>query len=459
MPTGRPTQIADTRRPRRRRSRTTGSDLRRADSVDGAHAASVIDEGDVAADYIEEFLDICDLDGDIDIEARGGRAYISVDASGEQQPARAVEARHGNGPAGADPPRRADQDRRVLPSDPRHRRVAAAREAELGALVDRAVERIEEGAEAASLPPDVVLRAQARARHRRRARLRLGVRGRGPRPPHRHHARLSLDREHRCHGCGRCLEAEPAVAREHLRRPHRRRRAIHRRPRPHGEELGLIGPLELPRLWTRHVLNCALVAPLLRPGAVWRHRQRRRPARPGAGTARPDVDSHAHRADGATGRLAAARPSGSGLTNVEVIRARAEDVELDAWLDQVTARAVSRPAKLIPLTAPLVRDRRRAGPDEGRERRAGDRGGPQGDRRTHLVDVEVLVLGVGVSTRETTRVFELLEGRRRWPAPRKRLSAAGILHQTRRCSRSEWSSAIRHVSLGSRRVFYSMLRS
>src|SRR3954447_7712336 len=35
-----------------------------------------------------------------------------------------------------------------------------------------------------------------------------------------------------------------------------------------GEELGLIGPLELPRLWTRHIVNCALVAPLLNPGIV-----------------------------------------------------------------------------------------------------------------------------------------------------------------------------------------------
>ena len=38
-------------------------------------------EGDIAADYIEEFLDICDLDGDIDIDARNGRAYLSVNSS------------------------------------------------------------------------------------------------------------------------------------------------------------------------------------------------------------------------------------------------------------------------------------------------------------------------------------------------------------------------------------------
>src|SRR5213078_3419964 len=35
-----------------------------------------------------------------------------------------------------------------------------------------------------------------------------------------------------------------------------------------GEELGLIGPLELPRIWSRHILNSAVVAPLLRPGLV-----------------------------------------------------------------------------------------------------------------------------------------------------------------------------------------------
>ncbi|WP_083527830.1 Jag family protein [Curtobacterium ammoniigenes] len=36
------------------------------------------DEADIAADYIEELLDICDLDGDIEIDERGGRVYLSV---------------------------------------------------------------------------------------------------------------------------------------------------------------------------------------------------------------------------------------------------------------------------------------------------------------------------------------------------------------------------------------------
>ncbi|WP_437184167.1 protein jag [Subtercola boreus] len=49
--------------------------------VQGLGSQALEDEGDIAADYIEELLDICDLDGDIDIDARGGRAYVSVNSS------------------------------------------------------------------------------------------------------------------------------------------------------------------------------------------------------------------------------------------------------------------------------------------------------------------------------------------------------------------------------------------
>ena len=36
------------------------------------------DEGELAADYLEELLDIADLDGDIGIEVKNGRTYLSV---------------------------------------------------------------------------------------------------------------------------------------------------------------------------------------------------------------------------------------------------------------------------------------------------------------------------------------------------------------------------------------------
>ncbi|MBW4041134.1 MAG: DNA-binding protein [Acidobacteria bacterium] len=50
------------------------------DDVVGLQAAldGDSDVGDVAADYVEELLDICDLDGDIEIEDEGGRTTVKV---------------------------------------------------------------------------------------------------------------------------------------------------------------------------------------------------------------------------------------------------------------------------------------------------------------------------------------------------------------------------------------------
>ena len=36
------------------------------------------EEGDIAADYLEELLDIADLDGDIDIDVEGDRASVEI---------------------------------------------------------------------------------------------------------------------------------------------------------------------------------------------------------------------------------------------------------------------------------------------------------------------------------------------------------------------------------------------
>lgn len=49
-------------------------------------ASRLEEEGDIAADYLEELLDIADIDGDIDIEVRNGRTYISI-AAEEESPA------------------------------------------------------------------------------------------------------------------------------------------------------------------------------------------------------------------------------------------------------------------------------------------------------------------------------------------------------------------------------------
>jgi spoIIIJ-associated protein len=39
-------------------------------------------EGDIAADYLEELLDIADLDGDIDMDVEGDRAVVSIIGDG-----------------------------------------------------------------------------------------------------------------------------------------------------------------------------------------------------------------------------------------------------------------------------------------------------------------------------------------------------------------------------------------
>ncbi len=47
-------------------------------------SSALEEEGDIAADYLEELLNIADLDGDIDIFTEGGRAHVSIVTSGDQ---------------------------------------------------------------------------------------------------------------------------------------------------------------------------------------------------------------------------------------------------------------------------------------------------------------------------------------------------------------------------------------
>ncbi|WP_040283825.1 protein jag [Tessaracoccus massiliensis] len=46
--------------------------------------ADLLAEGDLVADYLEELLDIADLDGDIENSVQEGRAYIAIDTDSEQ---------------------------------------------------------------------------------------------------------------------------------------------------------------------------------------------------------------------------------------------------------------------------------------------------------------------------------------------------------------------------------------
>lgn len=123
----------------------------------------------------------------------------------------------------------------------------------------------------------------------------------------------------------------------------------------HGEERGLIGPLEPPRLWSRHVLNSAVIAPLF-SGRV---------ADVGSGAglpglvlaiARPDVEWVLIEPMERRVAWLTEQSASLGLDNVRVVRARAEDWREGPIFDAVTARAVSALRTLVPITAPLVRD-------------------------------------------------------------------------------------------------------
>ncbi|KRB36998.1 16S rRNA (guanine(527)-N(7))-methyltransferase RsmG [Microbacterium sp. Root180] len=124
----------------------------------------------------------------------------------------------------------------------------------------------------------------------------------------------------------------------------------------HGEERGLIGPLEPPRLWSRHILNSAIIAPLFSPGRVG-------DIGSGAGLpglvlaiARPDIQWVLIEPMERRVAWLDEQVNALSLDNVEVVRARAEEWKGGPVLDAVTARAVSALRTLVPITAPLVRD-------------------------------------------------------------------------------------------------------
>lgn len=170
----------------------------------------------------------------------------------------------------------------------------------------------------------------------------------------------------------------------------------------HGEERGLIGPLELPRLWSRHILNSAIVAPLFegRVGDVGS----------GAGLpglvlaiARPDVEFVLIEPMDRRVTWLNEQVEALGLANVEVVRARAEEWVGRGTLDAVTARAVSALRTLIPLTAPLVRDGGELVLLKGANAEAEIEAAAKQIRRFDLRDVRVEVVGEGTLV-EPTRV-------------------------------------------------------
>jgi len=205
------------------------------------------------------------------------------------------------------------------------------------------------------------------------------------------------------------VEAEPAAAAQLFGDRVEIARSFTAELASRGERLGLIGPLEAGRLWSRHILNCALLAPLLRPGVVG-------DVGSGAGLpglvlaiARPDVELVLIEPMERRVEWLLAETDRLGLANVTVVRARAEEARLGRQLDQVTARAVSALSKLIPITAPLVR----AGGElifmKGARVEDELAGAAKAVAKARLSRIEVLVLGEGIVP-EATRVFRATVG-------------------------------------------------
>lgn len=199
------------------------------------------------------------------------------------------------------------------------------------------------------------------------------------------------------------LEAEPAIAAELFGEGVDKARQFTETLARRGEELGLVGPLEYPRLWTRHVINSALLAPLLEGSIGDVGSGAGLPGIPVA-IARPDlqvtlIEPMERRVEWLQGQVDAL-----GLENVTVIRARAEELHDTHTFDQVTARAVSAFSKLIPMTVHLVRHDGELIFLKGKSAETEIEAAAKAIRKFGLENVRVEELGLDLET-EPTRVI------------------------------------------------------
>jgi 16S rRNA (guanine527-N7)-methyltransferase len=151
------------------------------------------------------------------------------------------------------------------------------------------------------------------------------------------------------------FEVEPEAAEAIFGSQIKLARAYARKLAQDSDELGLLGPRELDKIWSRHILNSAVVAELVKPGELV--------ADVGSGAGLPGIP------------MAIAAPETDfvliepmdrraswlqevvdelDLQNVEVVRARAEEVE-GGQFEVVTARAVAALDKLLRLCVPLLK--------------------------------------------------------------------------------------------------------
>ena len=122
-----------------------------------------------------------------------------------------------------------------------------------------------------------------------------------------------------------------------------------------GETLGLLGPREYPKIWTRHVLNSAVVAELVPAGVTV--------ADVGSGAGLPGIPMAIAQPDAQFVLIEPMERRSDwlkqqveelGLTNVRVLRNRAEEV--GEVFDIVTARALKAMPQLLRMCVPMTKN-------------------------------------------------------------------------------------------------------
>jgi 16S rRNA (guanine527-N7)-methyltransferase len=168
---------------------------------------------------------------------------------------------------------------------------------------------------------------------------------------------------------------------------------------------GLIGPREAPRLWERHLLNCAVLADALPEGSDV--------CDLGTGAGLPGVVLAIRRPDL---RITLVEPllrrttfldevvTDLGLDHVEVVRGRAEELHGRREFSVVTSRAVAPLGRLLDWSMPLVRQGGALVAMKGASA-AEEVAAASADLARHGAGrVEVLTLGAGVVDPPTTAI-------------------------------------------------------